>query len=150
MNTRWAIGSAFIHAFAAVLLSSLSAAGADKSPPFQWAPAPTEEETAWQRVAKEPTPAAITEFLRRFPSGRHHLEAERTLNGLKMLQSTGPPTMTTPMSQPVAKDSGGLGAPTPRQADRESSANCRSISERSQLGEPMSDADRAFFTKNCH
>jgi hypothetical protein len=92
-------------------------------------PASTVRETSvleaaeWQRIEKRDDAASFASFLRQYPRGAHAQAASARLGTLRVQH---PPSETL------------------------SSGRCAAIIERSQLGEPVSDADRAILQNNCH
>jgi uncharacterized caspase-like protein len=96
------------------------------------------EEAEWQRISVRPSIATIGAFLKQFPNGRRTGEAKAELELLrKAPAAASKPTV----DQVVSTRTSTSGATSPR---------CNSILERSQLGEPIADADRVFLSANCH
>jgi hypothetical protein len=97
------------------------------------------EETEWQRISARPSVATIGVFLKQFPNGRRTGEATALLELLHKAPSAAGKLMT---DQGISTHTGDTGAAMSRR--------CNSILERSQLGEPIADADRVFLSANCH
>lgn len=141
-----------------VLMLAAGSSRAQQPDPFESAPAPTAEELAWQRIVAQPNTADLSNYLRQYPNGPHAAQARLELDGLNGLESAAPPPTTTaavmsphvPARQPVAKLIEPTAQPANHPAGAPNSPACNSILERSQLGEPISDADRAFLSANCH
>jgi uncharacterized caspase-like protein len=96
------------------------------------------EEAEWQRIAARPSVATIGAFLKQFPNGRRTAEARVELELLRKAPSA---ASKLTVDQAVAIHSSTSATTSPR---------CHSILERSQLGEPIADADRVFLSANCH
>jgi hypothetical protein len=96
------------------------------------------EEAQWQRISARPSVATIGAFLKQFPNGRRSTEATAELEALRKS-----PTAATKLidDQPAAIQTS---------VSKSNSPRCNSISEHSQLGEPITDADRVFLSNNCH
>jgi hypothetical protein len=94
------------------------------------------EEAQWQRVSAQPSAANVEAFLEQFPNGLYNAEARRKLEVLRKSSDTA----KVSTDQPPAVNTTGGGTST---------ARCSSILDHSQLGEPISDADRVFLAKNC-
>jgi hypothetical protein len=97
------------------------------------------EETEWRRISARPSVATIGAFLKQFPDGRRTGEATALLELLNRAPSVAG-KMT--VDQEISTHTGDTGATMSRR--------CNSILERSQLGEPIADADRVFLSANCH
>jgi len=96
------------------------------------------EEAEWQRISARPSVATIGAFLKQFPNGRRTGEARAEL---ELLRKTPAAASKPTADQVVSTHAPTSGATSPR---------CNSILERSQLGEPIADADRVFLSANCH
>jgi hypothetical protein len=88
------------------------------------------EAVEWQRIEKRKDAASFAHFLQKYPQGAH---AEAARARLEMMRRA------VPASLPPASQ-------TPVRPDRD---KCETIIERIQLGEPISDADRAILSSNC-
>jgi uncharacterized caspase-like protein/uncharacterized protein YgiM (DUF1202 family) len=97
------------------------------------------EEAEWQRISTRPSVATIGAFLKQFPNGRRTAEATAQLELLRKAPLAA--NKLTP-DQAAASSHTSTGVTT--------SPRCNSILERSQLGEPIADADRVFLSANCH
>jgi hypothetical protein len=127
-------------------------AGAETPDPFRSAPGLSMEEIQWQHVESQPSTAAISDFLHRFPDSPHRDEAQKILRGLNMLEATQPPSASAPTAVRTGRASAvprPAAQPSGRAIGSSTSARCASISERSQLGEGIPDADRTFLAENC-
>ncbi len=94
------------------------------------------EEAEWQRISARPSIAAIGAFLKQFPNGHRSAEATAKLEALRK----SPATAKIVADQPAPINATISGSSSPR---------CTSILEHSQLGEPITDADRAFLATDC-
>lgn len=123
-------------------------ASADAPPNmFRSAPEPIAEEVEWERIRAQPSATSISVFLHQFPDSPHRDDLKRVIRGLESLKSAAPPP-TAGTARMSVQDN-----PSGRSANRPTGAlmsRCASIFEHSQLGEGMSDADRAFLSANCH
>lgn len=96
------------------------------------------EEAEWQRISARPSVATIGAFLKQFPNGRRTTEATAALELLRKAPSAAnKPTADQASSTETSKNDATL-------------LRCHSIMERTQLGEPIADADRVFLAANCH
>jgi TIR domain len=102
------------------------------------------EAAEWQRIRNRSDTRSFTSFLRRYPQGAH---AKAASDRLKILHRAA--AAVVPVLRPGVR-------PKPREYDEPStsetlsSGRCASIIERSQLGEELTDADRAILKNNCH
>jgi hypothetical protein len=140
--------------YASTLVCLLIAVPAGAAAPdvFRSAPGPSVEEVRWQHLASQPSPAAISDFLHQFPDSPHRDEAQKILRGLSMLEPAKPPpapaqpAVSTARTAVAAKPAA---QPLAGTAPSSLSPRCASISERSQMGEGLSNADRTFLAGNC-
>ncbi len=96
------------------------------------------EEAQWQRISARPSVATIGAFLKQFPNGHRSAEATAELEALRKSPAT---ANKLNVDQPAAIQTS---------ISKSNSPRCNSISEHSQLGEPITDADRVFLSNNCH
>ena len=123
-------------------------ASADAPPNmFRSAPEPSAEEVEWERIRAQPSATSIADFLHQFPNSPHRDDSKRIIRGLESLKSAVPPQTAGTERESVGDNPSGRSDIRPTGALK---SRCASIFEHSQLGEGMSDADRAFLSANCH
>jgi hypothetical protein len=84
------------------------------------------EAAEWQRIQKKWSDIrSLQSFLSKYPQGVHAKAVKVRLNELRRAEASAP-------------------------SETLSSRRCTSIIERSQLGEEITDADRAILKNNCH
>jgi hypothetical protein len=98
------------------------------------------EAEEWQRIQKRRDVASLRSFVQKYPRGSH-AQAARAL--LQAAAAVAPVPRTSGRLKPVA-------SPDRPRSETLSTSRCTSIIERSQLGEEISDADRAILKNNCH
>jgi uncharacterized caspase-like protein len=91
------------------------------------------EEAEWQRISARPSVSTIGAFLKQFPNGKRTADATAEL---EVLRKANKPTVDQAASTHALTNAATL-------------SRCNAILERSQLGEPIADADRVFLSANC-
>jgi hypothetical protein len=130
----------------AFLLIAIPASAAAPTDVFRSAPGPSAEDVEWQHLRTQPSTAGVSDFLLQFPDSPHRDEANKIIRGLNSLESVPPPS---PITEPSTVGVNPSAQPAVRATGAKMSQRCNSILERSQLGEPIADADRVFLSANC-
>jgi hypothetical protein len=107
------------------------------------------EAAEWQRIQKRRDAATFAGFLRKYPRGVHAAAASARLETLRRATAA---SMTGTLRPPDLPDADGNSSSERirrRPSAGSGGGSCTTMIEHGQLGEPVSDADRAISQNNC-
>jgi tRNA A-37 threonylcarbamoyl transferase component Bud32 len=107
------------------------------------------EATEWQRIQKRRDAASFAGFLRKYPRGVHAAAASARLETLRRATAASVTGTLRPPDLPDADGNSSSDHIRRRPSVGSGGGPCTTMIERSQLGEPVSDADRAIAQNDC-
>lgn len=109
------------------------------------------DEARWRELGQRPGEAELRDFLERFPQSRFAGEARRRLQAA--IEPTPRPARPKPAPQepkPAAQEPKPAAQEKVKTTTLPPDRRCQGVLERAQLGEPLSDADRALLRNQCN